>query len=293
MTTVGLLVLFALVGCSGLLLAASGWSQPAPRLARAVDRERRRCDSDSIDAPSWTDRITPRVVGMVGGRHGLSLSAAHLRVLGRTLEQHALFIASAAIIGLLAPFLILNGLLIVGLVGVRWYVPTGVAIAGGLFIPMLVQVSTVARAVKITTDLRYQVSAYLDVVTMLISGNTGYEGALEQAAQVGDGQLFIELRKKMRESGARGASLIDALELTGIDLGLDELQQIAATAALNAAEGAPVARTLAAKCATLRVGLATEQEAQARLQTSRLATPVVGMALIFMALVVYPALSMT
>ena len=55
----------------------------------------------------------------------------------------------------------------------------------------------------------------------------------------------------------------------------------------------PVARTLAAKCATLRSALATEQEAEARLRTSRLTTPIVGMALIFMALVIYPALSLT
>jgi hypothetical protein len=77
----------------------------------------------------------------------------------------------------------------------------------------------------------------------------------------------------------------------GIDLGLDELEQVAATAALSAAEGAPVARTLSAKCATLRMALATEQESEARLRTSRLTTPIVGMALIFMALVIYPALS--
>jgi len=81
------------------------------------------------------------------------------------------------------------------------------------------------------------------------------------------------------------------LQRTGVDLGLEELEQVATTAALSAAEGAPVARTLAAKCATLRTALATEQESEARLRTSRLTTPIVGMALIFMALVIYPALS--
>ena len=126
---------------------------------------------------------------------------------------------------------------------------------------------------------------------MLLAGNTGYEGALEQAARAGDGRLFVELRRRMRESGARGSSLTDALQRTGVELGLDELEQIAATAALSAAEGAPVARTLAAKCATLRAALSTEQESEARLRTSRLTTPIVGMALIFMGLVMYPALS--
>ena len=66
---------------------------------------------------------------------------------------------------------------------------------------------------------------------------------------------------------------------------------MAAITALSSAEGAPVARTLAAKCSTLRSTLATEQESEARLRTSRLTAPIVGMALIFMALVIYPALS--
>ena len=95
----------------------------------------------------------------------------------------------------------------------------------------------------------------------------------------------------MREVGATGKSLVEALSVTADDLGLVELQQVAATTALLLAEGAPVARTLAAKCSTLRSTLATEQESEARLRTSRLTAPIVGMALIFMALVIYPALS--
>jgi tight adherence protein C len=157
----------------------------------------------------------------------------------------------------------------------------------------ILHTATVDEAARIKSDLRYQVSAYLDVVTMLLAGNTGYEGALEQAAHAGDGRLFVELRRRIRDAGARGASLTEALRRTGVDLGLDELEQIAATAALSAAEGAPVARSLAAKCATLRSALATEQESEARLRTSRLTTPIVGMSLIFMALVIYPALSLT
>ena len=84
---------------------------------------------------------------------------------------------------------------------------------------------------------------------------------------------------------------VEALRRTGSELGVDELEQVAATAALSASEGAPVARTLAAKCATLRGALASEQETEARLRTSRLTTPIVGMALVFMGLVIYPALS--
>jgi len=190
-----------------------------------------------------------------------------------------------------APPLAIALLQAAGVVGLGVYAPLLLGLGGAVLGPVLLHAATVDRAERVRTDLRFQVSAYLDVVTMLLAGNSGYEGALEQAAHAGDGRLFAELRRRLRESGARGASLTEALQRTGAELGIDELQQVAATAALSAAEGAPVARTLSAKCATLRSALATEQEAEARLRTSRLTSPIVGMALIFMALVIYPALS--
>jgi Flp pilus assembly protein TadB len=214
-----------------------------------------------------------------------------LRLVGRSPEQHIAHAGGAVIAGLVVPILLVGAMQWAGLLGLQWFVPLVLAVLCGALGAIVIHLTTVERAATVRTDLRYQLSAYLDVVTMLLAGNSGYEGALEQASRAGDGRLFVELRHRMRESAARGASLTEALHQTGADLGLDELEQVAATAALSAAEGAPVARTLAAKCATLRTALATEQESEARLRTSRLTTPIVGMALIFMALVIYPALS--
>ena len=193
--------------------------------------------------------------------------------------------------GSLGPVVALGALQVFGVVSLGVFVPIGLALVGLVAGPLFVHAALIERARDVETDLRFQLSAYLDVVTMLLAGNSGHEGALEQAAQAGDGRLFIELRRRMREVGATGKSLVEALGTTGDELGLVELQQVAATTALSSAEGAPVARTLAAKCSTLRSTLATEQECEARLRTSRLTAPIVGMALIFMALVIYPALS--
>ena len=96
----------------------------------------------------------------------------------------------------------------------------------------------------------------------------------------------------MREVATTGHSLVAALALVADDYELDELAQVAATASLSAAEGAPVARTLAAKCSTLRSTLASEQEAAARIRTDKVTPPLVGMALLFMALIIYPALNL-
>jgi hypothetical protein len=285
------IVVLTAVGAVGLVIAISGWMQPAPTLARTLEHLRRPGSVSLGPAPERGPRLLRSIVGFVTDQPRLLPSASELQLANRTVEQHVVYLVVAASSGLMVPPLVVGILQGVGLVSLSVFVPLVAALALAVLAPLVVHTALVEVAQTLRGDLRYQVSAYLDVVTMLLAGNTGYEGALEQAAHAGDGRLFVELRRRMRESGARGTSLTDALHRTGVELGLDELQQIAATAALSAAEGAPVARTLAAKCATLRSALATEQESEARLRTSRLTTPIVGMALIFMALVMYPALN--
>lgn len=297
MSPVAALLLSSSVAVAGVAVAVSGWLQPAPTLAGALRRLRRAAWSAEAD-PSATGRTAAAhrrtlatVVELARRRPSLLATDVQLRQIGRPVEQHVAQLLLAAVAGLLLPAVALGAIQRLGLVDLAWFLPTGAALAMAVLSPLAVHLTAVERANAVHSDLRYQVSAYLDVVTMLLAGNTGYEGALEQASRAGDGRLFGELRRAMRESAARGSSLTEALRRTGAELGLEELEQIAATAALSAAEGAPVARTLAAKCATLRTALATEQESEARLRTSRLTTPIVGMALIFMALVIYPALS--
>ncbi|MEJ7800862.1 MAG: type II secretion system F family protein [Ilumatobacter sp.] len=284
-------VLLSAAGAGGVLLAVSGWVQPAPPLSRVIAHLQRAGSTGSSVAPPTSSRLVSPIVRAVTSYPRILPKTSDLRVAGRTLEQHVVWMAIAAVLGLVAPPLAIASLQAFGVIGLGWYLPVIAAIGFAVLGPFIVHTTLIESAQATRADFRYQTSAYLDVVTMLLAGNTGYEGALEQAAHAGDGRLFLELRRRMRESGARGSSLTDALQRAGQELGLDELEQIAATAALSAAEGAPVARTLAAKCATLRAALSTEQESEARLRTSRLTTPIVGMALIFMALVMYPALN--
>ena len=288
-----------LLGASVLAVAAvalvvSAWMQERPPLERTVARLRRAGDGRPIPTADGPEGVAGRVGGLVlraGGRDAVYLpSEVVMRLAGRSPEMHAASLLFTAVIGSLVPLIVL------GFAAARGWLPFGLAlpllaaIVGGVLGPLAVHLQVHERAQEVRMDLRHQASAYLDVVTMLLAGNTGHEGALEQAARAGDGRLFRELRRRMREVSASGRSLVDALDLVGRDLGLVELRQIAATASLSAAEGAPVARSLAAKCATLRATLASEQESEARVRTSRLTPPLVGMSLIFMALVIYPAL---
>jgi hypothetical protein len=290
MRTAGLVTLLSLFCVGGVCLAVSGWLQPAPSLSRTL-RQLRQASSAGVDQAQPNGRTVRWVTNRLSRYPALRPNATQLRLVGRSPERHVLLLVSALVAGSLAPVVLVSVLQLLGVAALSLFVSVPLALCCGATAALIVHLTTIERATVVRTDLRYQLSAYLDVVTMLLAGNSGYEGALEQASRAGDGRLFSEVRRCMRESAARGASMTDALRQTGTDLGLDELEQVAATAALSAAEGSPVARTLAAKCATLRMALATEQESEARLRTSRLTTPIVGMALIFMALVIYPALS--
>lgn len=293
MTPLGAVVSASVVGVVGALAVVSGWAQERPTLERAVARLHRAPVTERPTAGTdGAARAVGRVaLGLLGPKSPVLPSSVVLRLGGRSAETHAAYLIGAVVSGFLGPVALVGTLAAVGIVPLGVQLPLAVGLAGAVLAPLVVHGELVERAGTVRIDLRHQLSAYLDVVTMLLAGNSGHEGALEHAAHAGDGRLFRELRRRMREVGASGRSLVDALDLTGRELGLVELQQVAATTSLSAAEGAPVARTLAAKCATLRSTLASEQESEARLRTSRLTPPLVGMSLIFMALVIYPALS--
>lgn len=290
MTPLGVLVL----STTGMLLAGglvvTGWST-RPSLARSIRHLRRAEPSPSMPADLAT--TIGRTGWMATWRDRADRCRRPLRLIGRTPERHVGLLVLAAAAGFLAPITLLGALQLVGLVSTSWYVPLVVATSTGAGAMIVTHSDAMSRSAEVRRDLRHQLSAYLDVVSMLLAGNSGYEGALGYAARSGDGLLFSELRRRMREADTSGRSHISALAIVADDYGIDELQQVAATASLSAAEGAPVARTLAAKCATLRSTMAADLEASARIRSDKVTPPLVGMALLFMALIIYPALDLT
>ena len=294
MRTAGVLVLCSLALCAGTWLVVGGWRQPRPTLQRAMAHLHR----PGLVAPASTAEgsdLVVRIGTFVEHRGASTWTRAWrrpLRLVGRSVETHVGHLALASLVGLVAPALTLAILRGLGVVSIGIWVPAALSVACAIVLPLLVHSTTMAASTEVAIDLRHQLGAYLDMVTMLLAGNTGYEGALDQAARAGDGLLFRELRRAMREAGTTGQSLVRALEQVADDYGIVELEQVAATATLSAAEGAPVARSLAAKCSTLRSTLAAEQEADARVRNDKVTPPLVAMALLFMALIIYPALNL-
>lgn len=291
MRATGMLVVVGLAACCAVVLVAGGWRQPRPSLDRSIRHLRR---SPSVARPpteSTTTRLGLRVVATPFGERATGWRQA-LRLIGRDVATHAGLLLIAMLLGFVVPALVLAVLHLMGWVALGLFAPLGVSLLGAALAPLALHSDAMSRSDEVRIDVRHQLSAYLDMVTMLLAGNTGHEGSLEQAARAGDGLLFVELRRRMREVGTTGHSLVKALALVGDDFGVVELEQVAAAAELSASEGAPVARTLAAKCSTLRSTLAAEQEASARVRNDKVTPPLVGMAVLFMALIIYPALNL-
>lgn len=287
MTAVFRLMVATLLGSGGVWLVVSGVAQRRPSLAKMSTHLARRPMIAAGPAEGWV-RLGRPVIRRLQLRRDL---VADLRLTRRSLEVHAAYLVAAAVAGLFGPSLLLAIGQTFGVLSIGVVVPVLGALFGAIVGPLLVQSAMRSAAANQRNDLRYQLSSYLDVVTMLLAGNVGNEGALRQAAQAGDGRLFVELRKRILVAETSNRSLVSALGQLGDDLDLVELQQISASAALAASAGAPVAKSLAAKCATLRSALSAEHEADARVRTGKITVPLVGMSLLIMAAIVYPALN--
>jgi len=171
-----------------------------------------------------------------------------------------------------------------------WVVSFGLSLGVAAIGVLLATADLEQRASAASRDLRHQLSAYLDVLTMLLASNQGNEGALRLAADAGDGRLFVELRRRMLEAATAGRPAVSALAALGRDLGVVELVEIAASASLATSQGAPVARSLVAKTESLRSALQAEQEQDARVRTGKITFPLVAMGIVFIVLGLYPAL---
>jgi tight adherence protein C len=285
----------ALVVLGGVAVAAGGWlcvtafATPTPSLARTVAYLHRPPVRHAQATDRWTT-FGSRAMAVVGGRVGGAATRRRLDLIGRTPQVHAAYLATAALAGFVTPLLLAAIVTWASATVATWIVSLGFALGLAAVGVLLVVADLDQRATGASRDLRHQLSAYLDVLTMLLASNQGNEGALRLAADAGDGRLFVELRRRMLEAATAGRPAVSALAALGRDLGVVELTEIAASASLATSQGAPVARSLVAKTESLRSALQAEQEQDARVRTGKITFPLVAMGIVFIILGLYPAL---
>ncbi len=148
-----------------------------------------------------------------------------------------------------------------------------------------------AQAKRRRANFRHALGAYLDVIDIFLAGGAGVDGALHDAASLGHGWSFNQIRRALHTAELTRTTPWAELGRLGEELDIAELTQLAATLSLAGTEGAKVRASLAAKADALRSKAAADAEATANAATERMSVPAALMAFGFIAFVFYPALS--
>lgn len=213
-----------------------------------------------------------------------------LQVLGQVPETFLAQQAVLALTGLLVPTLA-QAVLLAGGLPLPWQapLPAGLgAAACGYWLPDL---RVRRHAARTRTTFRHALSAYLNLTRITLAGGAGVEGALWDAAHVGDGPAFAHLRRALSTARLTRTTPWDTLRQLGEELDIPDLAELASSIALAGTEGAKVRASLAAKAAALRTRELTDAEGDAHAATERMSLPVALLFAGFLVFLGYPALA--
>ncbi|MEV0318134.1 type II secretion system F family protein [Streptomyces sp. NPDC050658] len=239
----------------------------------------------------WAVRLgapfaTPiRALGLPRGR-----MAQDLAITGRNPDIHLAEKTALGLTGLMMPLMI-EVVLTIGGRPLPWPLPAGGALGlavGGFLLPDL---TVRAEAARRREACRHALSAYLNLIHILLAGGAGVDAALHDAAGTGHGWAFQQIRRSLNTARLTRSSPWTALGQLGEELGVSELTELAAALSLAGTEGSRLRDSLAAKAASMRHRDGAEAEGQANAATERMALPGMLMAFGFVAFVFYPALS--
>lgn len=215
---------------------------------------------------------------------------ADLAITGQTTDQFLAEKATLTIFGLLLPSVLAVFFVVLGM-RLPWQIPTivsvGCAIGGFLLSDHRVHHDARIRR----TSFRFALSAYLNLIRVLLAGGAGVDGALSDAVAVGQGWAFQHLRNAIITARLTRTTPWTSLRQLGVELDIPQLAELAAAISLAGTEGARVRESLAAKATAIRVRELTDAEGEAQSDTERMSLPVVLLFGGFLLFIGYPAVA--
>jgi len=140
-------------------------------------------------------------------------------------------------------------------------------------------------------DFRTAISVYLDLVAMRVASGAGVAEALTTAASIGEGAAFARLRAALHSGRTDGLSPARSLGRLGGDLGIPELDELAAHLDLVDTSGAQAEASLRAKADSLRDRQISDAHGKANERSQNMLIAQVLLGLGFLIFIGYPALA--
>jgi Flp pilus assembly protein TadB len=284
------IVVMLLLGCGAgagvWLLARAVAPRPQP-LAVALGGLDRRLEGDApTDHAGALGALARRVLAACGVH--LTSRAQSLQLVERSVERHALDKLVGLLGGVFGALVLTVGLHLTGIVLPSAFMAMLVLGCGaaGFLLP---DIALADEATKKRRAFRHALSAYLDLVNVILAGGGGIESALFAAADAGDGWAFAALRRTLDRARLTGRSPWQLFAELGHELDVPELAELAASVSLAGSHGARIRQSLAAKADTLRGHQVAETEAAAEAATERMTIPVAVLLFGFLVFIAYPA----
>lgn len=196
-----------------------------------------------------------------------------LAVTGSTIEDHAIAKVAAPAGTIAAVYVAWIGAQFAGLsVNPLWATLGALCLASVAFIVPDARLRSRAKAARV--GFRHALSAYLDLVTVIMSGGGGLLTALQSAADAGDGWAFAEIRSALDRARLSNRAPWSQLGVLGERFDIAELRDLVSAAELAGSEGARISESVATKSDVLRARLQAEVEQTAESLTEQMLLPV-------------------
>lgn len=194
-----------------------------------------------------------------------------------------------ALLGLLGPVLITGFFALIGL-NLPFVIPTFGALALAAVMWFLPNYNAHDDAKKARMEFSRVLGAYIGGVALERKSGSGSRKALEEAAQPGETWVFRRLTEEFNRSSWNGQPPWDSLRQLSEELGIPELDDLADIMRLSGEEGAQVYTNLRARGAAMRSAMLSAEVTKANAVAERMYIPGSLVGVIFMALLVAPAL---
>lgn len=239
----------------------------------------------------WAARLGRPAIAVLL-RAGLPTASTRraLAAVGKPVGAHLGEQATAAVAGALLP-IVLTALLTLGGGRPGVVAPIGTAITLAIAGFFAAELAVRSEAAQHRAAFRHAFGSFLDLVVVSLAGGAGVDQALDDAASVGTGPAYAELRHALAEARLARVPPWDTLAALGQRVGVPELHQLAATVGLAGTEGAKVRASLRSRAAALRTRQLTDAEGQASAATERMSLPVVGLFAGFLIFLGFPAVA--